>query len=141
MRLAASSRNFLFGDYPRPWQPRALFLGPPGGHGIPHLLKRLVLLRRDSDMAQGSPDGREVNLQPSRARGNDAQVQGIHGRSGAQVGCQRIHEYATPGKLQVDFAAIRGASCHAAVASEERESFEQMWDAVPAGWPKEECAR
>jgi hypothetical protein len=46
-----------------------------------------------------------------------------------------------PGGLQVDFAAIRGALRHVAVASEEHESFEQMWDAVPAGWPKEERAR
>ena len=62
----------MFGDFPRPWQPRAFFLGPSGRHGIPHLLKRFVLLRRDSDMAQGSPDGREVKLQPSRAGGKDA---------------------------------------------------------------------
>ena len=46
-----------------------------------------------------------------------------------------------PGGLQVDFAAIRGALRHVAVASEEHESFEQMWDAVPAGWPRDECAR
>ena len=45
--------------------------------------------------------------------------------SGAS-GCQQIHEYATPGALQVDFAAIRGALRHVAVASEEHESFEQM---------------